>query len=156
MSLEQILIIILTLDYVGYVALVWILFGIQSSVSDSFRCWKLKWFNPFTFFSWTIGFTILPICPNPFFFFAGAGALGVGAAFNLDSVNVEKVHNKAAITLIIAALLGIGFTFGAWITVATAIGIAGLLWFLKVKNLIWWIEHIAFASVIFELYNNFF
>lgn len=156
MSYEQILIIILTLNYIGYVSLVWSKFGIQASVSDSFRCWKTKWANPFTLFCWVIAFTLLPITPNPFFFFAAAGAGFVGAAFNLDSVHVEKVHNKAAVTLIIAALLGIGFTFGAWWTVGAAVGIAGLLKLLNVKNLIWWVEHTAFAAVIFELIKNFF
>jgi len=156
MDYQQILILILTLNYVGYVSTVWAKFGIQQSVSDSFRCWKTKWFNPFTFFCWIIGFTLLPTVPNPFFFFAGAGALGVGTAFNLDSVDVEKVHNKAAVTLIVAALLGIGFTFGAWWTVGIAVGLAGLLRLLNVNNLIWWVEHIAFAAVIFELFKNFF
>jgi len=156
MDYQQILIIILAINYIGYVGTVWIKFGIQKSVSDSFRCWKTKWFNPFTFFMWIIGFALLPTVPNPFFWFASVGALGVGTAFNLDSVNVEKVHNKAAVTLIAAALLGIGFTFGAWLTVGIAVGVAAILWLLKVKNLIWWVEHIAFGAVIFELFKNFF
>jgi hypothetical protein len=154
MTFEQILIIILAINYVGYVSTVWVKFGIQPSVSDSFRCWNVKWFNPFTLFSWILAFTILPITPNPFFLFAGAGAGIVGTAFNLDSVSVEKVHNKAAITLIVAAILGIAFTFGAWWTAGIAIVVAGLLAALKVKNKIWWVEHIAFAAVIFELVKN--
>ena len=105
---------------------------------------------------WIITFTLLPAIPNPFFFFAAAGAGFVGTAFNLDSVHVEKVHNKAAIILIVAALLGIGFTFAAWWTVGIAVGLAALLWLLKVKNLIWWVEHIAFGAVIYELFKNFF
>ena len=156
MDYQQILIIILAINYIGYVGTVWAKFGIQQSVSDSFRCWKTKWFNPFTFFMWIIGFTLLPTVPNPFFWLGSAGALGVGAAFNLDSVNVEKVHAKAAVTLIVAALLGIGFTFGAWWTVGIAVGIAALIKLLKVNNLIWWVEHIAFVAVIFELFKNFF
>jgi hypothetical protein len=105
---------------------------------------------------WIITFTLLPTIPNPFFFFAAGGAGFVGAAFNLDSVNVKKVHNKAAITLIVAGLLGIGFTFAAWWTVGIAVGVAALLWLLKIKNLTWWIEHIAFGAIIFELIKNFF
>jgi hypothetical protein len=156
MDYQQILIIILIINYVGYVGTVWAKFGIQASVSDSFRCWKTKWFNPFTLFMWIITFTLLPTIPNPFFFFAAGGAGFVGAAFNLDSVNVKKVHNKAAITLIVAGLLGIGFTFAAWWTVGIAVGVAALLWLLKIKNLTWWIEHIAFGAIIFELIKNFF
>lgn len=156
MDYQQILILILTINYVGYVTTVWAKFGIQASVSDSFRCWKTKWFNPFTLFMWIIAFTLLPIIPNPFFFFAAGGAGFVGTAFNIDSVDVQKVHNKAAITLIVAGLLGIGFTFAAWWTVGIAIGVSTLLWLIKTKNLIWWIEHISFSAVIFELIKNFF
>jgi len=156
MEYQQILLIILTINYIGYVGTVWAKFGIQPSVSDSFRCWKTKWFNPFTFFCWIIAFTVLPTMPNPFFFFTAGGIGIVGAAFNLDSVHVEKVHSKAAIAGISGALLGIGFTFGAWWTFGIAVGIAGLLALLNVKNKIWWIEHIAFGATIFEFYRNFF
>ena len=159
MSYEQILIIVLTINFVGYVSTVWTKFGVLPSISDSFYAWKdwkegTQWL--FTLFCWIITFTLLPIEPNPFFFFGAAGIGFVGAAAQIKKKFVEKVHVKGAVIGISAALLGIGFTFGNWWLVTGALIIAGLIKLFKIKNDIWWIEITAYTAVITSFYQHFF
>jgi hypothetical protein len=157
MDYHQILTLVLTINFVGYIALVLAKAKkVLPSISDSFRLWKGGWGNPFTYFCWVITFTVLPNVPNPFFFFAAGGIGIVGAAFNLDNKYVEKVHGKAAVIGILAAVAGIVYSFSAWWTAGIALGLAGLLALLNVKNKIWWVEIIAFGAVIFEFFRNFF
>ena len=156
MSYEQTLIIILTINFVGYVSTVWAKFGVLPSISDSFYAWKGQWCWLFTLFCWIMTFTILPIEPNPFFFFTAAGLGFVGAAAQIKDKFVEKVHVKGAVIGISAGLLGIGFTYGDWWLVISALIIAGLIKLFKIKNDIWWIEITAYSAVIISLYKNFF
>ena len=160
MGLEEILLAVFLFNYIGYNLLIWKMFGILPSVSDSFREWQKlgldKYGNPFTYFCWIMAFTLLPIMPNPFFMFAAAGFGFVGTAFNLDNKNVEKFHGKSAGVAIVAAIGGIVFSFSAWWAAGIALALAALLAYLDVKNKILWIEHIAFAAVMFEFVKYFY
>lgn len=156
--LTQVLIIVFAINYIGYVGLVSGWFGILPSVSDSFREWKKrginKFGNPFTYFCWIITFTILPAIPNPFFWGAAAGIGIVGTAFNLDDKNVERVHGKAAVVGILSAVGGIMYSYQDWWIAGVGLGIAGLLALFNVKNKIFWVENVAFLTVITSLFKN--
>lgn len=159
MNYEQILLSILALNFVTYIGIVWAKFGILPSMSDSFYEWKewkegTQWL--FTLFCWIITFTLLPLEPNPFFFFAAAGAGFVGAAPQIKKEFVKKVHVKAAIILLTSGLLGIGFTFNDWWLVVGALSIGGLIKLFKVNNSIWWIEMTAYITILYGLYKNIF
>lgn len=160
MDYQQILLLILMFNYIGYNATVIGMFGILPSISDSFREWQRigwdKYGNPFTYFCMIMTFTLLPMMPNPFFFFAAGGLGFVGVAFNLDNKNVEKFHGRAAIVAVLAAIGGIMYSFSAWWIAGIALGLAGLLALLNVKNKIQWVEHIAFGAVIYEFVKYFF
>ena len=160
MEYQQILLLILMFNYIGYNATVWGMFGFLPSVSDSFREWQKigwdKYGNPFTYFCWIMTFTLLPMMPNPFFFFAAGGLGFVGTAFNLDDKATEKFHGKAAVVAILAAVGGIVFSFSAWWTAGIALALAGLIVVFNVPNKIQWIEHIAFLAVIYEFIKYFF
>ena len=148
-----ILLSILTLNFIIYVGLIWALYGVQPSVSDSF--YKVFWF--FTLFCALLSIPLIAMAdtaPLPMYqflyFLSGAPFLLVGVAAQIKKKYVMKVHGPAAIAGIGFSLLTICVQFGGWYILGVGIGllVAGLLALLDVKNKIWWAEIVAFITVI--------
>lgn len=156
MDYQQILLTILTFNFLLYVGAVWAKFGVQQSISMSYYSWSGNWGILFTLFCWILTFTILPVQPNAFFFLTAAGIGFVGAAAQIKKDFVAKVHMPAAIIGITSGMLGIGFTHGDWWLFG--IGVTGMLALVlgKVKNHIWWVEIVAFLTIIFSFLKKFF
>jgi len=66
--------------FVSYVAAIWIIFGVQKSISASYYKLPKKWKFLMTLFCWGIGFPAMIIGQSIWMILAGAGICFVGAA----------------------------------------------------------------------------
>ena len=161
----QILVLILLANFLIYVGGVWIKFGVQKSISDSYYSWKSPWGILFTFFCWILAFPMVMMVENfpenyQFLqFFAGAGYGFVGAASMIKQLNVRKVHYPAAIIAMSGGLLAIALSWGGWYIVTAVLGTAIAGWigfFTKGKDRVWWAELVVFAATIGAYFARFF
>jgi len=151
MEYLNILFFIMLFVFVGYVAFIWIKYGIQPSISESY--YKLpksiNWL--FTLFCW--GFAIpaliigVQLTDNFLMFLAASGICFVGAAAAFKQTLTKNVHMIGAYCGILFSQLSILFDFNIPVVVA-----ATLLWLiifqLYAKNKIWWQEIVAFMAIL--------
>ncbi len=153
MNNNQILLLSSLTVFVSYVAYVWIKYGVQKSISESYYVMKNK--ALFTLFCW--GFTIpLMIASPSFLMFIAISAIcfvGAASAFKDDTLT-EKVHVFGAITGVVFSQLAIIFDLKliivSAITIIAALAIRFGL-FKNIKNTTWWAEIIVFSSIIVAL-----
>jgi hypothetical protein len=141
--------------FIVYVIFIMIMFkGPLPSISDSWYRLKDKggvWYSLFTWFCYILGISMFfqTDFTSPFFFVSGAGLTFVGVAtmFKSDDYWTPKIHFGGAILGIIGALMGLGIERVMWVpTIIWATGSLTMIP-LKVKNLTWWIEVLAFVCI---------
>lgn len=161
---EIILLGILIINFFGYVTTVALKFGIQPSISDSYYSWKKPWGVLFTFFCWIMAFTLIamvelfPDAWYQFMFFLTGGAFGfVGTATEIKKEHVNKVHTISAIMGILLGYVSLGVSLSGWYWLAIGGGaiIMAIIWLLNIKNKIWWVEIVAFLTIIGGFVNHF-
>ena len=127
------------------------------SVSDSYYILKRKerheeiFFTLFTFFL-GIGL-ILQYYHSFLFFLGGMGLFWVGTQTQFrDEVSIKgKIHYAGAVLTILLSLIGL-LTQGVWIPLLIC-GIGTIIMdYLKIKNFIWWVEMLAFLTIIVGLW----
>lgn len=140
--------------FVSYIGMVWYKFGVLPSISESFYRFSgnNKWY--FTLFCWGIAFPAIIIGSTPLMFLAGMGIAFVGAATMFKEKLTGAVHFTGAAIGIIASQLAIYFDFNQPIINYGAITVMVLIFTSKniIKNYIWWIEIVAFMSIILALF----
>jgi len=135
--------------FVSYVSAIWIKYGIQKSISDSYYALPEQLRFLFTFFCWGFALPaiIVGVEVTPLMFFAGVGIAFVGAAAQIHDNFVAKVHNITAISGILFSQLAIYFGYHLlWLNIISLSLIALIYFFIK-KNYIWWIEIVAFTAI---------
>jgi hypothetical protein len=150
----MVLSIIQILIFVSYITFILIKFGVLPSISESW--YRLRdlggvWYSLFTWFCWTLGFTMLfqTNGNTPLFFLSGVGLCAVGAAtmFKLKDDIQPYIHSIGAAIGIISALIGLGVERHAWLPLVDFIILAVILYIFVDKNKTWWIEILAFLSI---------
>lgn len=140
--------------FLSYIIFLMIRFkGPLPSISESW--YKLGYPGDilFTLFCWILGFTMAFRGDiSSLFFFSGAGLLFVGAATMFKNKITSTVHFIGAGSGIIFALLGILSAYGNPYPIIGWVIITLLIYLLKVKNHMWWIEIAAFLGVIIGLF----
>ena len=148
--------------FVIYIGWIWIKFGIQPSISDSFYALQdrygkgslIPWI--FWLFLINIAWPLFPLLNfNGFAFFSITGLVLVGAAaqFRLGK-GTEIPHIIGALSGIILAFLSIGIVFKGW-AFAWLPGyllLVGLFNLIKIRNYTWWVEIVAFIMIILALF----
>lgn len=144
--------------YLTYNISIYRKYGILPSVSASYYSLPKKWNLLFTLFTWGYALPAMIIgvdlTHNVLMFLAGGGITFVGAAAAYKEELTEKVHVYGAWIGIGATQLSIIFDFHMWYVSAVSIGLGGLLYLLKIKNLTYWVEQIAFISITYVLGLN--
>lgn len=130
------------------------------SISDSYYILKKKeryeeiLFTLFTFFL-GIG-TILQYPLSPLFFFSGMGFFWVGTQTQFKSdVSIKgTIHYIGAVIGIVCSLIGLVLN-GMWLPLLImGVGTPLIWWLRKWKgDFIWWIEILAFISIIYGLWG---
>ena len=158
--------IAVTLIYLGWIVKV---YGIQPSISDSFKALENKYGRgsliPWIFWLFLIN-TAWPLWalmqPLGTAFFAMAGIILVGAAARFwESKSIERPHVIGAVGGFSLAFISFGIAYGwwGWIFMALALLMAyalkyakikkvdGKLTFNEVSNYTWWVECQAMALI---------
>lgn len=154
--MEVKLLIFVVLSFVGYISFIVNKYGVLPSISESYykmKSDKLFGGGLFTLFIWSLSLPLIIIGDTPLMFFAGAFLSFVGAASAFKDLKMTKrVHT-------IGAVGGIGFGFLSMIldfqlNEITFFMLLGslILYLLKIKNLIWWVEILAFVLIILGLF----
>ena len=147
------LFIIMLSFFFGYVGFIFIRYGVQSSVSESYYRLprNLQWL--FTVATWGYAFPALIIglqlTDNGLVFLAGAGIAFVGASPAFKGIKMEHtVHMVGAIVGITAMQIFLCVVGFWWITLAFAV-VSGLLfiWKRTYSHYVWWVEIAAFISI---------
>lgn len=143
------LLLIQFLCFVAYITFIVKRYGVLPSISDSWYHLPLNMKFLFTLFTWSIGVPML-LYGTTWFFMSGAGLCFVGAApmFKMKQGLTDEVHFGGATLGIFGALLGIGFAFSSWFPLAVFILMSLLIIIRKVPNYLWWIEIVAFVTIL--------
>jgi hypothetical protein len=138
--------------FASYVAFIWIKYGVQPSISDSYYKLPEKEKILFTLFCWGFAFPAIIIgsvmSNTPIMFFAGSGILLVGA--KPDFRNGDRLfHLIAAYVAVALSQLSIAVDFHMYWLNISFVTIAGTLFLIKkfISNHVWWAEIVAFLSI---------
>lgn len=136
-----------TIIFFGYIALVWIKFGILPSISDSYYYFK-KIPGLFFFAMFGTGLPITIFAETGLLFFAGSFIVLVGAAGAFRQELIGKVHVIGAVGSIVLGMVSIWVDYGYWyISVGFAL-MTFLLTFFRIKNHTWWIEIFGYVCIV--------
>jgi len=142
------LFIIMLSVFVSYVGYIWIKYGVQKSISDSFyRLPKRKQFL-FILFCWGFSFPAMILGDCVLMFLAGTFICFVGAAAAFKGDKMTKwVHMTGAYGGVLLSQIAIWIVYDMWYVTVIFLVLSGLLFILKVKDKIWFAELLAFISI---------
>ena len=152
----MIITLVQALIFVAYVTFLMVKFkGPLPSISQSWYRLKYPVRILFNVFCLSLGLLMTFHEQSVLFFLSGVGLSAVGIAS--WSMSKEKltvwIHFAGAIIGMLLALLGIGFGLGNWVPLSIwALGSIFMLLF-KIKDNYWWIEILAFVTIIIGLLN---
>lgn len=154
--MEVKLLILVVLSFVGYISFIVNRYGVLPSISESY--YKMKDDNLFggglfTLFIWSLSLPLIIIGSTSLMFFAGAFLAFVGAATAFKDLKMtRRVHNIGAIGGIGFGFLSMIIDFQLFELTYFMVVLSLTLFLLKTKNLIWWIEILAFILIIIGLF----
>ena len=164
--MNTILIIIMLVGFFGYLAYVWIKYGIRDSVSATWYDLKDPEKILFTLMCWSIAFPFLIFAGIQIehthsigmilAFLGGVGIVFTGAApnyrFKVGSSKTEyHVHTIGSMGGIIAAIVSLWVAFGLWWLTAAMAAFYGLTYVIKIKNATTWVEVAAAVAIIISM-----
>lgn len=136
--------------FVSYVSFIWIKYGIQKSISNSYYVLPTDLRFLMTFFCWLFAIPAMIIGSTPLMFLAGAGICFVGAAAAFKEEMTHNVHMIGACGGVALSQISTIVDFHMWYMTAIFV-VLSLLMILFRKQLkykqIWWIEILAFTSI---------
>ena len=163
MTIFQSLFFLLNFVFISYILFITMKYGVLASISDSYYRLPTKYNYLFTLFCW--GFAIptmiigLELTGSFLMFLACAGICFVGAAAAFKEDLTKSVHYSGALVGILCSQLSIALDFNMYYVniIFLTIGILLLLFRSVINNNhIWWIEILAFSSMIYVLGFNLF
>lgn len=144
--------------FCSYIGFIWKKYGVLPSISDSWYHLPDKQKILFTFFCWLFAFSVIFLGNTPLMFFAGSGIIFVGAAAAFKEQLSRQVHLTGAVVAITASQLSIYFYYNLLYLNIIFISLSLLFILLNkwIHNKIWWIEIVAFASIVYAIAINLF
>jgi hypothetical protein len=146
--------------FLSYVSFIWLKYGIQESISDSYYALPEKINMLFTFFCWGFAFPAmiigLTLTSNFLIFLATGGIMFVGAAAAFKEELTRTVHLAGAYGGILFSQLSIFFDFHLLYVNIIFITLATLMFLFDkyIKHHVWWVEILAFLSICYALGIN--
>jgi len=139
----------MVLVFISYVSFIWLKYGVQPSISQSYYKLPRNQRILFTLFCWGFAIPAIAIGSEVTFlmFLAGAGIAFVGAAPQLKEKLDHTVHSVAAVSGIIFSQLAIFFAYNMWEINLISLILCIIIPFLTKKYYIWWIELVAFSAI---------
>jgi hypothetical protein len=126
------------------------------SVSDSWYILKQKEQHEeilFTIFTYFLGIgLILQYYHSFLFFLGGMGLFWVGTQTQFRGESIKgTIHYVGAVLAIVLSLIGLVIN-GVWIPLLICGVGTGIMYLGKIKNFIWWVEMLAFLTIIWGLW----
>jgi len=152
----MILTILQTIVFITYITFLVKKFGVLPSISESwYRLQPEKLGYLFTLFCLTLGILMLyqGTQDTSLFFISGVGLCFVGAAtqFKINDYYTGIIHSAGAAICIVSALVGIGIEYNLWLPGFGFIILTIPAYIFIKKNKTWWIEMLAFISILIGL-----
>ena len=133
--------------FISYVSFIWIKFGIQKSISESYYVLPEKINFLFILFCWLFAFPAMILGNSWLMLAAGGGIVFVGAAAAMHLMPTRTVHLTGAIGGIIASQLSIYFDFNLlWLNIISLI-MAAIVGLTFKKYALFCIELVAFLAI---------
>jgi hypothetical protein len=129
------------------------MFGILPSISNSWYKLPDNRKRLFTYFCLSIGLLMM-YHGGISFFLSAAGLTFTGIASEYESKggsHTNIVHFVGAGVCIVSALLGLVFEYQMIIPILSFVTLTVIAFLLKIKNKLWWLEIIAFLSIMVGL-----
>lgn len=146
---------ILVGSFTLYVVLVSLLFGLQPSLSATYKVLGESWRKPFWFLAFTFwGLLSVILSQNGLMMFGAFGFILVGAAPKFWEKEEGKPHFVGAA---MAAIFSQAFLFfcvggGEWITLGWLLGVLGVALLVGKRTRLLWLEMLCFYSFFLGLY----
>ena len=147
--------------FVSYLAYVIVRYGIQPSISDSYYRLKTsgKWL--FTIATWGYAFPLLAdglsgATHQDLLLLSAVSLIALVGVFPDFRITSErKLHQIGAEGGILLAFIW-GLTTSSWYLIPPSVAIIAILYYRKPKNHTWWIEVLAYLSIVLSiaLQNN--
>ena len=151
--MEKLLLSISTLAFFGFVIMIWIRFGLLSSISDGYY-YLNRQKHLFAIAMVGVGLPVTIQSDTGMIFFAGLFICMAGAAGYIREDFTEKLHIVGATGGITLSMVSLWIDYGMWwVSLGFAV-ISFLLTFFRINHSSWWIEILAFVSVILVLWGN--
>ena len=153
--METILLLISVAIFLSYIGFIALKYGIQKSISESYYRLPSKQKVLFTLALWGFAIPVIILggmLESWLLFLAGGLITLVGAAPAFKSLLMEyKAHMFGAYGGILLGLTALVVNFNLWWLVLIAVILAVIIKF-TIKNYIWWIEVLAFFTVLLGIY----
>ena len=138
--------------WVLYIGTIWIMFGVQYSVSSSYYLLKKK--KPlFTLVMWLTIIPLMLVSQTLLTFIAGMGICLVGVAPDYRLWKQELIaHLIGSYLGVLGAIATIWIDYHLWYVSVPLMVFIALAKFLNMKNHIWWIENVALIATWIVIY----
>lgn len=133
--------------FVSYVSFIWIKYGIQKSISESYYILPKKENFLFVLFTWLFAIPAMFLGNSLLMFFAGGGIVFVGASAAMHKMPTRIVHLIAAIGGMILAGLAMIFQYHMWYMTAGVAASLPIAYLIDKKHFMWWAELIIFIAI---------
>ena len=133
--------------FVAYVLFIWIKYGVQKSISESYYVLPKKWNWLFVAFCWLFAFPAMILGDSYWMLFAGGGIVFVGAAAAMHTLPTRTVHLIGAIGGMILGCLAMIFQYHMWYVVPAIAVLMLIAALLDKKHAMWWTEIIIFTAL---------
>ena len=147
MILSTILFTLLVTVFLAYVTFIWIIYGVQKSISESYYVLPKKWNWLFVAFCWLFAFPAIILGNSYLMLFAAGGIVFVGAAAAMHKFPTRAVHMIGAIGGMILASLAMIIQYHMWYMAAGVAVLALLSLLIDKKHAMWWTELIIFTAI---------
>ena len=146
--------ILMLIIFLSYTSFIWIRYGVQQSISDSYYRLQqdgLGWI--FTLFIVGFAYPAAIIASNVWITPAAflIMLVGIARAFKASKL-LHTLHMIGAYGGVGLSMIGIWVSYGMWYLTVLFVIASLILIIFKVKNRIWWIECLAFLIMCLALY----
>jgi len=147
MLLSAIMFFVMVSVFISYVLFIWIKYGVQKSISESYYVLPKKQNFLFVLFCWLFAFPAMILGNSLLMLFAGGGIVFVGAAAAMHNMPTRAWHLTAAIGGMVLACLAMIFQYHMWYMVAGIAALIPIAYLLDKKHIMWWIEVMIFTAI---------
>jgi len=133
--------------FVSYVSFIWIKYGIQKSISESYYVLPEKENFLFVLFTWLFAIPAMILGNSLLMFFAGGGIVFVGASAAMHKMPTRIVHLTAAIGGMILAGLAMITQYDMWYMTAGIVALLPIAYLIDKEHFMWWAELLIFTAI---------